>query len=89
MTGRCRKALRAVVAITAIVGLARSIDAGQRRETPAETLAAATRTPGWVPPKTAWGHPDLQGVWTSDDMRSVPTQRPDSFAGRASSPCTI
>ena len=33
--------------------------------------------------RTPWGHPDLQGIWTSDDARSVPMQRTDQFAGRA------
>ncbi len=54
------------------------------RRAPAETLAAARTTRNWTPPRTPWGHPDLQGVWTSDDMRSVPLQRPDAQAGRAS-----
>ena len=34
-------------------------------------------------PRTPWGDPDLQGVWTSDDMLSIPMQRPEQFAGRA------
>jgi hypothetical protein len=33
--------------------------------------------------KTPWGDPDLQGVWTSDDMLSIPMERPEQFAGRA------
>src|SRR5499427_9084578 len=36
----------------------------------------------WTPPRTAWGAPDLQGVWTSDDARSVPMQRPQQFGAR-------
>jgi hypothetical protein len=31
------------------------------------------------PPRTPWGDPDLQGTWTSDDMRGVPTVRPQQF----------
>jgi len=54
------------------------------RQVPAETTAAAKKTPTWAPPKTSWGQPDLQGVWTSDDMRSVPTSRPPNFGDRAS-----
>ena len=84
MTNRASEALRTAVTMTAVMTLAGAVEAGQRRDVPAETTAAAARTPGWTPPKTSWGHPDLQGVWTSDDMRSVPTQRPDSFAGRSS-----
>jgi hypothetical protein len=56
----------------------------QTRLDPAETTAAARKNKNWMPPKTAWGHPDLQGVWTSDDMRSVPLGRPEAMAGRAS-----
>jgi hypothetical protein len=33
-------------------------------------------------PQTPWGDPDLQGVWTSDDMRGVPRDRPDEFGTR-------
>jgi hypothetical protein len=69
--------------VTAIVVLSPFIAAGQSRQAPAETTAAARRIKSWTAPKTSWGHPDLGGVWTSDDMRSVPVQRPASVAGRA------
>jgi hypothetical protein len=36
----------------------------------------------YVAPRTAWGDPDLQGLWTSDDMRGVPRERPDEFGAR-------
>ena len=32
-------------------------------------------------PTTAWGHPDLQGVWNNNT--NVPLERPDTVAGRA------
>src|SRR6516225_12442049 len=40
--------------------------------------AAATLTPL----KTAWGDPDLQGVWTSDDSIGVPFERPRRYGNR-------
>jgi len=48
------------------------------------TLHAQTTAPKktWAAPRTAWGAPDLQGVWTSDDARSVPMQRPPQFGSR-------
>jgi hypothetical protein len=53
----------------------------------AQTPAAArpkTATPAkWTPPRTPWGHPDLQGEWTSDSARGIPRERPAEFAGRA------
>jgi hypothetical protein len=36
----------------------------------------------WAPPKTAWGEPDLQGVWTSDDSIGVPFERPRRYGNR-------
>lgn len=35
-------------------------------------------------PRTPWGHPDLQGTWTTDDARSVPLQRAPEFGDRRS-----
>jgi hypothetical protein len=52
------------------------------RAIPAETTAAKVKDSSWRAPRTAWGHPDLEGVWTSDDMRSVPTQRPAAMGTR-------
>jgi len=48
----------------------------------AEAAAAARTDPSWKPPLTAWGHPDLQGIWTTDDMRGIPQQRPPEFGTR-------
>ncbi len=38
--------------------------------------------PNWTVPRTPWGHPDLTGVFSSDDMRGVPLQRPEEFGDR-------
>ena len=53
-----------------------------RRAVPAETTAAAAVNPDWTPPRTPWGQPDLRGIWTSDDMRSVPFARPPEMGTR-------
>src|SRR5688572_16473667 len=54
------------------------------RAIPAETTAAKFKDPNWKAPRTAWGHPDLDGVWTSDDMRGIPTARPKDQMDRES-----
>jgi hypothetical protein len=36
----------------------------------------------YASPKTAWGEPDLQGVWSTDDMAGVPMSRPQQYADR-------
>jgi hypothetical protein len=50
----------------------------------AATAFAQTTAPGsnWTPLKTAWGDPDLQGVWTSDDSFGVPFERPRKYGNR-------
>jgi hypothetical protein len=61
---------------------------------PTEDTAAAYTDPNWETPRTSWGAADLEGVWTTDDMQSVPRDRdekygtrekltPDEFAERA------
>jgi len=45
--------------------------------------AASARAAGnWALPKTAWGDPDLQGMWTSDDSIGVPFERPRRYGNR-------
>jgi hypothetical protein len=39
----------------------------------------------WVTPKTPWGEPDLQGVWSSDDA-SFPVSRNQGGRGRGGAP---
>src|SRR5262245_4819447 len=36
----------------------------------------------YTPPKTAWGDPDLSGIWPSTDMVGVPFERPENFGQR-------
>jgi hypothetical protein len=45
------------------------------RAIPAETTAAKYKDSNWQAPRTPWGHPDIQGTWSSDDMRGIPQER--------------
>ena len=36
----------------------------------------------YVPPRTPWGDPDLQGNYTNKYEQSTPLERPDEFVGR-------
>jgi hypothetical protein len=54
------------------------------RAVPAETTAAKFKEPNWTAPRLSWGHPDLEGTWTSDDMRGVPQTRPKNQIDRES-----
>jgi hypothetical protein len=47
----------------------------------AAAVGASAQKP-YSAPRTPWGHPDLQGTWTTDDARSVPLQRAAEFGER-------
>ncbi len=64
MSHRC---LAAVVTVLALVAL-----------TPILATAQSTNTA--TPPRTPWGHPDLQGVWDFSNL--TPLERPDDLAGQ-------
>ena len=42
--------------------------------------AAAQSAQSSTPPRTPWGHPDLQGVWANNSATRL--ERPDAFAGK-------
>jgi hypothetical protein len=46
------------------------------------TAVVASAQKPYSAPRTPWGHPDLQGTWTTDDARSVPLQRAPEFGER-------
>jgi hypothetical protein len=48
----------------------------------ADAGAAKRVNPHWKAPRNAWGQPDLEGIWTTDDMRGVPMSRPERFGNR-------
>jgi hypothetical protein len=52
------------------------------RSVPAETTAAAVTDSDWTAPRTSWGDPSFEGVWSSDDMRGIPLARPEQFGTR-------
>jgi hypothetical protein len=73
MNYRC---LSFVTGLTVLVSLA------QGQVTPPSALAKAKAVKQtWVPPRTADGHPDLQGFWVNNI--ATPLERPKELAGRA------
>jgi hypothetical protein len=36
----------------------------------------------YTPPKTPWGDPDLQGIYTNKDENGIPLERPNQFDGK-------
>jgi hypothetical protein len=43
---------------------------------PAAQEREASEAKGFAPPKTAWGHPDIQGTYTTNEVNGVPVERP-------------
>jgi hypothetical protein len=69
-------ALMVTIAIAALSLIAVPIAA----QTPKPAANAAAKT--WTPPKTPWGDPDLQGIYTSDDYIGLGLQRDPSLGTR-------
>jgi len=68
-----RRVTLSVAGITAICALV--------APAPAKAQTARVTDPSWTTPRTAHGHPDLQGLWGNKTI--TPTERPDSAEGRA------
>jgi hypothetical protein len=72
-----------VVVAAATASLATSTVSGQGAAAPPLVVTAYNNGPAfpYTVPKTPWGDPDLQGVWSSDDTQGIPMQRPQNVVG--------
>jgi hypothetical protein len=75
-------ALAAGVFCTANAGAQNAPAAAAAPAVPAEQTAAAARERNWRPPRFSWGHPNLEGTFTSRDMQNVPFERPEAMGTR-------
>src|SRR5688572_7852091 len=48
----------------------------------AQASAHRAASSTYAPPRTPWGHPDLQGTYSNDDETGTPMARPAEFSGR-------
>ena len=71
--------LAGLVSVSTALGIAASPEAQQGGQ--AAARAASTATP-YVPPKTPWGDPDIQGGYSNKDENGIPFERPGSLAGK-------
>ena len=69
--------------LTAAASLVWQAALAQERVIPAEETVAALTDPDWAPPRTSWGHPSLEGTWSTDDMRTVPRERAEEVGTRS------
>jgi hypothetical protein len=73
-------------AVAAVVGVATmaSPDAQQARQVAAalKPVSGWIKTSSYVPPKTPWGDPDIQGGYTNVNENGIPFESPGNFATR-------
>ena len=83
MITRSSIAASAAIAILAAASIHLHGQSATPKMTP-EQIAAELRKPakGFVQPKTAWGDPDISGVWTSDAALGIARERDAKYAGR-------
>src|SRR5688572_30462779 len=82
MTSRFIGALSAGLGIVGICVYSGALVSGQQsRATPPALVVTAFggKAVEYKAPRTPWGDPDLQGVWSSDDLENVPMSRPPQF----------
>jgi len=66
------------------IGAGPAAQPSELRSVPAEATIAAVTDPDWTVPRTSWGDPALAGVWSVDDMRGIPRERPQNQGERMS-----
>jgi len=69
-----------ILALGSLVAMAAALPLAAQTTAASKNTAAAGKA--FSAPKTAWGDPDLQGTWTSDDTWGVPMARPKQYGDR-------
>jgi hypothetical protein len=70
-----------LAAAVVVVALAWQDDAASQSQALPAAAGSALATDTATVPRTPWGEPDLQGIWTSGYIET-PLERPDQFGGR-------
>ena len=74
--------LVALAAVWAVMSVPASGQGSGPAAPPLVVTAFGGERPAYQVPRTPWGDPDFQGVWSSDDMSDIPTSRPAQFGDR-------
>ena len=83
MPRRCLGSAAVVVTLTAAALLPPIPLAAQNAQPASRAVTAKTKaSEPWLPPRTPWGDPDIQGVFSNADEYGLPFERPTEFEGR-------
>ncbi len=80
MSYRSLLSFGAALAVVATGTLPSTHVAAQSQPTAASAAGAGARN--WAPARTAWGDPDLAGIYSNSDESGIPFERPARFEGR-------
>jgi hypothetical protein len=72
----------AVAGLTVVVGVVALVAMPSFAQIPTAADSASVSSSDWVVPMTPWGHPDLEGIWTSDEEYGIPLERPEGLEER-------
>lgn len=76
---KAQRLVRVMAVGTGVLALAVVAASPAAGQAPAAGVSAASSANDWSAPRTPWGHPDLQGIWTTDDEGAVPVERPEEY----------
>jgi hypothetical protein len=76
-----RLASLSAIAATSVAALLTTISVSGQSTTAAVT-PVSSHARDWKPARTAWGDPDLTGIYSNSDESGIPFERPAQFEGR-------
>lgn len=87
LTSRFSAIVGALVVLPAIIQTG-AVSVAAQAQAPERSTAARPAAPAktWTPPRTPWGHPDLQGTYTNKDESGIPMEKPDGVNANAPDP---
>jgi hypothetical protein len=82
-TATALRGLPKYIIFLAVAGAMAMPSPGQSGPSASTKSGAAAAAQSWTPSKTAWGDPDLQGMWPNTELLGVPLQRDPKLGTRA------
>ena len=77
--------VRSILSVSFAVSMCAATALAQAPAAKAPAAPAKAASKNYVPAKTPWGDPDLQGTYTNKDESGIPFERPSQFDGKAAS----